>query len=64
MTNSGWTVIQRRIDGFTNFYRGWNEYVAGFGNVSGNLWAGLDKIHKMTSQYNNGLVNESIIFYI
>ncbi|XP_067944990.1 angiopoietin-related protein 2-like [Watersipora subatra] len=32
---SGWTVIQRRLDGTVNFYRGWNEYVDGFGEING-----------------------------
>ncbi|KAF6035664.1 hypothetical protein EB796_006020 [Bugula neritina] len=28
----GWSVIQRRMDGSTDFHRGWEEYVAGFGD--------------------------------
>ena len=48
MTNGGWTIFQRRQDNTTNFYRGWAEYVAGFGNLTGNIWAGLDKLHSMT----------------
>ena len=51
MTNGGWTVIQRRVDGSVDFYRGWEEYVAGFGDLCGNLWAGLDKIHTLTAEY-------------
>ena len=51
MTNGGWTVFQRRVDATVDFYRGWNEYVAGFGSLTGNLWAGLDHLHAMTSSY-------------
>jgi len=51
MTNGGWTVFQRRVDATVDFYRGWNEYVAGFGDLTGNLWAGLDHLHVMTSSY-------------
>ena len=33
MTNGGWTLIQKRQDGSVNFYRPWDEYVAGFGDI-------------------------------
>ena len=31
MRNGGWTVILRRHDGLTDFYRKWTEYEQGFG---------------------------------
>ena len=46
--DGGWTVIQRRVDDSVDFYRGYDDYVAGFGIITGNFWAGLDKIHALT----------------
>ncbi|XP_061176299.1 fibrinogen-like protein 1 [Saccostrea echinata] len=44
----GWTAIQRRQDGFTNFYRTWSEYKRGFGDPSKNYWIGNDAIYELT----------------
>ena len=33
MTNGGWTLIQKRQDGSVNFYRPWDDYVDGFGDI-------------------------------
>ncbi|KAK2909525.1 hypothetical protein Q8A67_005362 [Cirrhinus molitorella] len=43
-----WTVIQRRMDGSVNFYRPWNQYKRGFGNVEGEYWLGLENMYQMT----------------
>ncbi|KAH8329458.1 hypothetical protein KR074_011014, partial [Drosophila pseudoananassae] len=45
---SGWTVIQRRIDGSVDFNRSWTEYRDGFGNLTGEFFIGLEKLYQIT----------------
>lgn len=54
----GWTVIMRRADGSVNFFRNWNDYKHGFGNVNGEFFIGLDKLHAMTKDLDQELLIE------
>jgi len=40
-----WIVFQRRNSSDVDFYLGWDNYTAGFGDLSGNFWLGLDNVH-------------------
>ncbi|WAR31557.1 MFAP4-like protein [Mya arenaria] len=58
MEDGGWTVISLRRDGSEDFNRGWEQYVAGFGNRTGEFWLGLENIHRLT------LLNTSVRVYV
>ncbi|XP_057216613.1 angiopoietin-related protein 5 isoform X2 [Triplophysa rosa] len=48
----GWTVIQRRTDGLTDFKKVWSEYLDGFGHLPGEHWLGLRKVFNILNQKN------------
>ncbi|EDW76258.2 uncharacterized protein Dwil_GK15362 [Drosophila willistoni] len=51
----GWIVIARRSNDKTNFFLKWEEYKHGFGELSGDFFLGLDKIHAITGTQNHEL---------
>ena len=53
-----WTVIQRRIDGSLDFFRDWENYKKGFGNLQNEFWLGNENILTLTLQGLNLRGNE------
>ncbi|XP_023228825.1 techylectin-5A-like isoform X2 [Centruroides sculpturatus] len=50
-----WTVFERRGDygkPANYFYKNWEDYRQGFGELNKEFWLGLDKIHSLTAQGN------------
>nr|XP_023480410.1 tenascin-X isoform X5 [Equus caballus] len=45
----GWLVFQRRMDGQTDFWRDWEDYAHGFGNISREFWLGNEALHSLTT---------------
>ena len=38
------------MDDTVDFYRDWSDYKAGFGDVNGNFWVGLETLHLLTQE--------------
>ena len=48
-------MFQKRLNASVDFYLYWNNYKVGFGDLNGEFWLGLDKIHRLTSDNDNML---------
>ncbi|XP_032825085.1 angiopoietin-2-like isoform X1 [Petromyzon marinus] len=46
----GWTVIQHRENGATDFHRPWQEYKMGFGDVAAEHWMGNQHVYYLSHQ--------------
>ena len=51
----GWTVFQRRQDGFVRFDNDWQDYKHGFGYKDEEHWLGNEILHKITTKRNYSL---------
>ena len=60
----GWIIIQRRVDCSVSFERSWDNYVAGFGDIDGNFWLGLETTHDLTTAQPMRLQIDVVPFYI
>ncbi|NXD72227.1 ANGL4 protein, partial [Eolophus roseicapillus] len=54
----GWTVIQRRTDGSVDFDQLWDAYRNGFGDLRGDFWLGLEKMHRLVQERRFNLLIE------
>ena len=55
----GWTVILRRkrsVPSNINFYRTWDDYENGFGNLNTEFWIGLRNIHCLSTRNDVDLI--------
>ena len=42
-------MLQRGMDGTQDFYLYWDDYVREFGDLKGEFWLGLSKLHHLTA---------------
>jgi hypothetical protein len=60
----GNNIIQRRHGGDLDFNRTWADYVSGFGNLTGEFWLGLDKMHRISTAPPNDTTTRLIMRFM
>ncbi|XP_017849078.1 ficolin-1-like [Drosophila busckii] len=55
-TTERWIGVLNRTDGNLNFYRDWQEYKLGFGDLSNEFFIGLESLHNMTANQTHELL--------
>ncbi|XP_066154859.1 microfibril-associated glycoprotein 4-like [Euwallacea fornicatus] len=56
----GWLTIHNRFAGEQEFYRDWQDYKWGFGNIAAEHWLGLERVHQLTGKDINELLVQLI----
>ncbi|XP_053668081.1 microfibril-associated glycoprotein 4-like [Anopheles marshallii] len=51
-----WIIFQRRFNGSVSFSRNWTEYKQGFGDLRGEHWLGLEKLHMIVKTQRHELL--------
>ena len=50
---------------FSNFFRDWDDYKYGFGNLTGEYWIGNENLHFLTNQGNyRSVIDIEIIRFV
>ena len=58
----GWIVMQKHFDGSVDFYRNWETYKNGFGDIYGEHWLGNDFVHQYTNSHSTEMLSEATAF--
>eukprot|EP00795_Rhopilema_esculentum_P000478 gene478-10155_t len=58
----GWITIQRRVDENRYFNSEWKQYKDGFGDLSRNMWIGLENMNFLTSSEKSATLRVDITF--
>ncbi|XP_057309035.1 ficolin-1-A-like [Hydractinia symbiolongicarpus] len=57
----GWIKFQNRFDKSVDFNKHLNDYKEGFGDINGEFWLGLEKLHQLTETDNHLLYLKGVL---